>query len=74
MKNILVSLSTGELVLIYTPTLNPDECSQWAHRALHTEVVDSYEVQDTDLQYYCIDDRVYNTAEDDDKVRKYLAT
>lgn len=73
MKNILVSLETGELLLIYTPTLTPEECSQWAQRALHTAVNDSYEVEDTDLQYYCIDDRQYNTEEDDDKVRKYIS-
>jgi hypothetical protein len=54
--------------------LSEDEVKQWCEKATDNKVIEVYHVPQNDLQYYCIDGRVWaDTPEQVAKVRKYLA-
>lgn len=72
MRNIFLSFDDGSNILIHTAGLSPANCKKWAEKVLKKQVNDTYEIPDQDLQYYCIDERICNSEEDDKKVIEYL--
>ena len=73
-KNLFVNFENGENCLVYTYDLSEDEVKQWCEKATNNKVIEVYHVPQNDLQYYCIDGRVWaDTPEQVAKVRKYLA-
>lgn len=60
MKNILVTTNKANL-LVYTETLTEEELTEFinALRRPSEHVIDTCEVQQDELQYYCIDSRVW---------------
>lgn len=71
-NNVFLSFADGASLLIYTAGLSAETCKKWAEKALKKRVEDAYEIPDNDLQYYCIDERVWNSAEDDKRVIEYV--
>ena len=72
-RPVLLTTEKGETIVIYTPSLIPEECASWARAALRVEVIDSAAIRPEELQYYCIDVRVWNTAAEDRVARSYIA-
>lgn len=73
MKNIFISFENGESVLIYTETLTTEECEKFANKAAGSKVIDCYPIQDNEIQFYCIDGRVWaDTPEKENKVRAII--
>ena len=72
-RPVLLTTEKGETIVIYTPSLTPEECASWARAALRVEVIDSVAIRPEELQYYCIDARVWNTAAEDRAARSYIA-
>jgi len=73
-KNYFVNIANGENILVYTYELSAQEVKQWVEKSTGEDVTDIYHVPQDQLQYYCIDGRVWaDTSEQVAKVRKYLA-
>ena len=73
MKNIFISFESGDSTLIYTENLSVEECGKFANKASGDVVIDCYEIADNDIQYYCINGRVWiDTPEKEDKVRAII--
>lgn len=71
-RNIIIS-AYGELTLVYCLTLTIDEVTRYA-KDCGLEVDDVYEVKQEELQYYCIDGRVWiDTEQREEKVRAILS-
>lgn len=71
-KNILLQVG-GESVLVYTLTLTIEDVCKYAELVLHEKPTDAYEVKQDELQYYCIDGRVYiDTPEKETAVLNYI--
>lgn len=72
MRNIFISSSDNTLV--HTPSLTPEECRQWFIKATGKTPDDVVEIRDDEIQFYIIDGRVFNTENDDRRVRKLIAS
>lgn len=73
MKNIFISLDNGENMLIYTNTLSIYECSIWVEKATSAKIIDIYPIEDNEIQFYCIDGRVWaDTPKIESKVREII--
>ena len=74
-KNMFVSFENGDNCLVYTEELTEDEVKRFAEKATSQSVIDIYCVPQEELQYYCINDRVWlETPEKAESVRKYIAS
>lgn len=72
-RNLFVSFEDGSNVLVYTSELTEDEVQKWAEKSTG-KVIEVYHVPQEELQYYCIDDRVWaDTPEKVKRVRDYIA-
>lgn len=72
-KNYLVDLSNGETVCVYVSdkSINENVLTRFAENVTNEKVLDCYEVPQDDLQYYCIEGRVWiDTAEKVEKVKE----
>lgn len=68
MQYYLIVFETGENVLIYAGEgLSLEECRKFAQK-VGGAVADAYEVGADELQYYCIDSRVW--ADTPEKIQK----
>lgn len=72
MKNIFISSSDNTLV--HTPSLTPEECQAWYRKATGKTPEDIFEISDDEIQFYLIDGRVFNTEDDDRRVRQLIAS
>lgn len=62
MKAILLNMSDGRNILIYTTTLTVEEARNFVNKVLSALVCDAYEVASDDLQYINFDERTYIEA------------
>lgn len=73
MKNIFISFENGENLLMYTETLTTEECQKFAVKYAGSEVIDCYPIEDNDIQFYCIDGRIWaDTPQKEEKVRNII--
>lgn len=71
-RNIFVNFGE-ETALIYCLTLTIEQIRQWCEKIGHTPV-DIYELKQEELQYYCIDGRVFvDTPEKEVAVIKQIS-
>lgn len=71
-KNIIVTEETG-LMVIYCLTLTFDEIRAWCEKCGACPV-DIYEEKQENLQYLCIDGRVWcDTPEKEETIRRLIA-
>ena len=72
-KNIVfVTTTSGESIIIYDSKLSLDELKQWVEKACKTEVIDIVYTKQEDLQYLCIDNRVWQDEESDAAVLRFI--
>ncbi len=57
-KNYFVNFEDGSSMLVYTEELSEQEVQQWAE-ITHGKVIEVYHIPQEELQYYCIDERVW---------------
>lgn len=78
MKNIFISFESGDSALMYTETLTAEECAKFANAVnkgheIYDAVIDCYEITDDDIQYYCINGRIWaDTPERESRVRAII--
>lgn len=73
-KNIFVNMNDGAGLLIYTSTLTEKEVEKWVNKAAPTGCTEAYEISNAEMQYYCIDDRIWaDTPEKEQRVRAFIA-
>lgn len=75
MKNVLIQdQKLGELTLIYcADNVTTEELSNFYSKRTEGEVSDIFEEKQSNLQYYCIDGRVWiDTDEKVARMREYL--
>ena len=73
MKNVFISFESGNSLLIYTENLTTEECEKIINKATDEVIVDCYEIADNDVQFYCIDERIWiDTPEKESKVRAMI--
>lgn len=65
-KNIFLNMG-DESVLVYCKTLSVDDVCKFAEAVLHEKPIEGYEVKQEELQYYCIDGRVWIDTPDKEK-------
>ncbi len=71
-KNFLIKGDNEELVCVYCLTLTEDELKYFAAKS-GVNVHDVFEVYQEELQYYCLDGRVYiDTLEKEKLVRNMI--
>lgn len=69
-RTLLVFLvACGECVCIYDTTLSNSEVTLWAEKYTGDKVRDICEAKQEELQYYCIDSRLWMDEEKDQKIR-----
>lgn len=74
-KNLFVNFEDGENCLVYTEDLSEDEVKRWAEKATGEKVSEVYHVPQEELQYYCIDGRVWALKpEKVAQIRSYIAS
>lgn len=75
MKNVFISFTDGENVLIHAlDNLTEEEIAIFAERAHLCSIEDVYEIKDEEIQYYNIDNRCWiDTEEKADKVRTIVS-
>lgn len=73
MRNVFISFENGENVLIHTQNLSVVSCKEFARKVCRNKVIDAYEITDDKVQYYCIDDRIVLTVEQEEKVRRIIS-
>lgn len=72
-KNLFVNFENGENILVHTYDLSESEVKRFAELVTGERVLEVYHIPQEDLQYYCIDDRVYiDTPNKVENVRKKL--
>ncbi len=72
-KNWYVNLEDGESLLFYCDQLNigPDTIQKFVENVLKKGVIEVYHVPQEELQYYCIDGRVWvDSPEKAEKLRQ----
>ena len=57
-KNLFVNFEDGSNAIVYTRDLSTDEVKKWAE-LVQGPVVEVYHIPQNDLQYYCIDERIW---------------
>ena len=73
MKNVFISFESGNNLLIYTENLTTEECEKIINKATDEVIVDCYEIADNDIQFYCIDERIWiDTPEKENKLRAMI--
>ena len=72
-KIFFISDTNGETTIVYCLTLTEDEIKKmYEHCGI--KIVDIAEIRQDDIQYYCIDGRVWwDTPEKESAVRKVIA-
>ena len=73
-KNWFVNMESGESLLFYCDQKNvgPTSIQKFVEKILGRKVVEVYHVPQEDLQYYCIDERVW--IDTPEKAAKLLST
>lgn len=73
-RNIFVSFEDGGNVLVYTnqTTIGERDIKEWAELVTGNKVLEAYHVPQAELQYYCIDGRVWIDTEE--KANKIIET
>lgn len=72
-KNIIVC-GENETTLVYVLTLTVEEVRKWCEAAKIEGLTDVYEVKQDELQYYCIDSRVWaDTPKEEQRVRSLIS-
>lgn len=72
-KNIIVC-AENETTLVYCKTLTIEEVRKWCEAVRIEGLTDVYEVKQDELQYYCIDSRVWaDTPKKEQDVRSLIA-
>ena len=72
-KNWYVNLEDGESLLFYCdqPNIGPNTIRKFVENVLEKGVIEVYHVPQEELQYYCIDERVWvDTPEKAEKLRE----
>ena len=72
-KIFFISDTNGETTIVYCLTLTEDEIKKMCEHC-GIKIVDIAEIRQDDIQYYCIDGRVWwDTPEKESAVRKVIA-
>ena len=75
-KNFFVSFEDGSSILVYCnqPNIEEETIKKFAEKVTGDNVVEVYHVPQEDLQYYCIDNRVWvDSPEKAEKLRQIAA-
>lgn len=73
MKNIFVSFTDGENVLIHAlDNLTEEEIATFAERAHLCSIEDVYEINDEEIQYYNVDNRCWIDTEEKAKALRTI--
>ena len=74
MSNVYVSNFGGDgtCLLVYTESLTAEQVEGWL-RGRGFEVGDCYHVEQDQLQYYCIDERIMLSSRQDEFIRAELS-
>lgn len=71
--NWFINFENGESALVYCnqPNIGPTTIKRFAEKTTGEKVIEVYHVPQKDLQYYCIDVRVWcDTPEKAEKIRR----
>jgi len=74
--NFFVNFEDGSSVLVYVSVFGIGEntIKKWCEKVTGGNVIEVYHVPQEDLQYYCIDERVWvDTKEKAEKILKQIA-
>jgi hypothetical protein len=71
-RNVLVCFEEDNVLLFNVESLTCEQITQWAEKVCGNEVVDCFDIQDNELQYYIIDDRIKITQEKESLILKQI--
>lgn len=71
-RNVLVCFEEDNVLLFNVESLTCEQITQWAKKVCGNEVVDCFDIQDNELQYYIIDERIKITQEKESLILKQI--
>ena len=71
-RNVLVCFEDDNVLLFDVESLTCEQITEWAEKTCGNEVIDCFDIQDEELQYYIIDDRIPLTKERESLILKQI--
>lgn len=68
-----MNFENGDSLLIHTNKIDCETAQKWTEKATRNKVLETYEIRDDEIQYYCFDERVWvDTEEKKQKIMDFI--
>lgn len=71
-RNVLVCFEDDNVLLFDVESLTCEQITEWVEKTCGNEVIDCFDIQEEELQYYIIDDRIPLTKERESLILKQI--